>query len=144
MCVYQCSLYHIYWRESAERTNERRRGEILPFEFFYFFIFFFPFSDRGRKVGAKNRQLPNERQLSGDQLQEGPAHKMQPSNEHCSASLPFSTCLSFSFWPSSPLSPWSRNFSHEYEGRERKDGEKEKGKRNACRFRLVRRTRSVY
>lgn len=38
--------------------------------FFYFFLFL-SLSDHSHKAGAKNRQLPNERQLSGDQLQEG-------------------------------------------------------------------------
>jgi len=32
---------------------------------------------RSRKAGAKNRQLPNERQLSGDQLQKGPVRRIR-------------------------------------------------------------------
>lgn len=91
---------------------------------FYLFIFSslcISLSDRSRKVGAKNRQLPNERQLSGDQLQEGPDRRIRCNRPMSTVQhlCPFS--VSFSSRP--PC-----NFSRGVKGEKTREEEKKERK----------------
>lgn len=114
-------------REGAGRGTRSGDSELL-----FFSSLSASFSDRSHKAGAKNRQLPNERQLSGDQLQEGPDRRIR-------CNRPMSTVQHL--WPFQRLLLLSRppcNFSRDdIEGKGNAEGKE----RSACRFRLVRRTR---
>lgn len=67
----------IAYRRDATRRRRKRDARSGDSELLFFFHLSASLSDRSRKVGAKNRQLPNERQLSGDQLQEGPDRRIR-------------------------------------------------------------------
>lgn len=110
--------------------GDRKRTRSGDSEFLFFLHLSASLSDRSRKVGTKNRQLPNERQLSGDQLQKGPDRRIR-------CNRPMSTVqhlcpFSVSFSSRSP-----RNFSRSAKGKETQRKGRGKG-RSAC---LVRRTR---
>lgn len=89
-------------------------AEIIVLYFFFpFYIFIaLSLSDRSRKAGAKNRQLPNERQLSDDQLQEGQCIRC---NRPMSTVSPFQRLL---LAPSLPRCNYSYEKQREREKRE--------------------------
>lgn len=129
-CFYLTSRQSVLLCTDAK--THRRRTQSGDSRLLFFSSLCISLSDRSRKVGAKNRQLPNERQLSGDQLQEGPDRRIRCNRPMSTVQHlgPFS--VSFS---SRPLC----NFSRDVKGKETRRKGRKNGKERACRFRLVRR-----
>lgn len=109
-----CSI--TYRREGAGRGREAGIAS-----FYFFSSLCISLSDRSRKVGAKNRQLPNERQLSGDQLQEGPDRRIRCNRPMSTVQHLCLFSVSFSF--RSPC-----NFSRGVKGEEAQRKGRENGK----------------
>lgn len=136
VCINVVSITYIDAKVQNERTTTRRDTS------FWFFFFLPP--HRSPTVVAKSAQKTGSYLMSGNWVatnyRKGRRIRCNRPMSTVQHLCPFHR-LSFFFWRhrhSVVAQLLSRIRG------ERTDREKEKGKRNACRFRLVRRTRSVY
>lgn len=126
ICHSRCTIVlcvRVFYYVPSRRRRKRTRSRDSKLLFFSSLCI--SLSDRSRKVGAKNRQLPNERQLSGDQLQEGPDRRIRCNRPMSTVQHLCLFSVSFSFQP--PC-----NFSRGVKGEERKRrGKEERTERDA-------------